>query len=346
MKILFIYCTILLCACSEGKKDDSEQRTGKTDKPKQKEVHKEANHSIEKLNFTSYQNQDFNFQLQFPENWRKHEQKKASKPIINLYSQKVKAPDLPVTVHAPANFSFIAIVPKGYGTELPSGRSKTAQNYNGNIPVSISIDKKESMVFLLENGNAWAYFLIPENPPQNWNQYGFIFAQLAVDNLQMVCLDKASGEEISMQDCNPLSGDSIKRYGNVASESKKEIRKALNSFSFARSEGNQESEKLIRVHNPEPNSLITSPLHISGEAKGYWFFEANFPVELVDENNNILATGIAEAEGDWMTKNFVPFKVILQFETPDTPGGFLIFKKQNASGKPKHRQTYKIPVRF
>ena len=43
------------------------------------------------------------------------------------------------------------------------------------------------------------------------------------------------------------------------------------------------------------NQIIAGPFQISGKARGSWFFEASFPIKLVDENNNVLATTIAQA---------------------------------------------------
>ena len=41
-------------------------------------------------------------------------------------------------------------------------------------------------------------------------------------------------------------------------------------------------DNLIRVFSPVENQEITSPLTIEGEAVGNWFFEASFPVFLVN----------------------------------------------------------------
>ena len=43
---------------------------------------------------------------------------------------------------------------------------------------------------------------------------------------------------------------------------------------------NTETETIdrIRVNNPRPNQTISSPLTVTGEARGSWYFEASFPV--------------------------------------------------------------------
>lgn len=102
----------------------------------------------------------------------------------------------------------------------------------------------------------------------------------------------------------------------------------------------------ISLTTPQPNSVVTSPLVVKGMARGTWFFEANFPVSLYDENNNEIITGVAQAEGEWMTEEFVPFTVTLTFETPATENGKLMLIKANPSGLPENEDQLIIPVKF
>ena len=110
-----------------------------------------------------------------------------------------------------------------------------------------------------------------------------------------------------------------------------------------------ELEKLdiIRVNEPRPNELITqSPLEVRGEARGYWFFEADFPVKLLDSDGEELATGIAGALSEWMTEDFVPFEAKIEFQAPGVKKGTLILQKDNPSGLPEHDDELRIPVYF
>ncbi|MBI5530031.1 MAG: hypothetical protein HY918_00835 [Candidatus Doudnabacteria bacterium] len=103
----------------------------------------------------------------------------------------------------------------------------------------------------------------------------------------------------------------------------------------------------IRNLNIKEHQEISSPLTITGEAKGTWFFEASFPVILTDWDGKIIAQGIAKANGDWMTENFVPFEAILQFVKPGYKNnGSLILKKDNPSGLPQNDAALEIPVIF
>jgi hypothetical protein len=103
---------------------------------------------------------------------------------------------------------------------------------------------------------------------------------------------------------------------------------------------------LIRLDQPLPNSVVTSPLSIQGQARGPWFFEASFPVYLLDAGGDTIAVIPAQAEGEWMTREFVPFKATLTFTPPASATGTLVLSKDNPSGLPEHDDELRVPVRF
>jgi Immunoglobulin-like domain of bacterial spore germination len=112
------------------------------------------------------------------------------------------------------------------------------------------------------------------------------------------------------------------------------------------------TEKRARLDSPLPNAVITSPLSLSGQAGG-WYFEGSFPVELVDATGTVIAQTPAQANGDWMTSEFVPFTATLTFVNPYTIGdpeseknGKIILRKDNPSGLPENDDFIEIPVRF
>jgi formate-dependent nitrite reductase cytochrome c552 subunit len=104
---------------------------------------------------------------------------------------------------------------------------------------------------------------------------------------------------------------------------------------------------LIRIFSPQPNETIQSPLTVTGKARGSWFFEASFPVVLVNWDGLIIAHGVAKAKSDWTTTDFVPFEAKLTF-TADKKAysnkGTLILKKDNPSGLSKNDDALEIPV--
>jgi hypothetical protein len=102
----------------------------------------------------------------------------------------------------------------------------------------------------------------------------------------------------------------------------------------------------IRVTTPAPGSVITSPYVVTGEAPGSWFFEASFPLRLVDANGEVVARSFVQAKGEWMTPSFVPFEGTLTFAAPATATGTLVFEKSNASGLPETADELYVPIRF
>ena len=114
---------------------------------------------------------------------------------------------------------------------------------------------------------------------------------------------------------------------------------------------------LIVADAPQINTVITSPLTITGKARGTWYFEATFPVKLYDtDTRKLIAEGQARAQGDWMTNEFVPFKATLTFINPprDLPSdggllphqGNLVLMKDNPSGDSARDDSISIPVVF
>lgn len=103
---------------------------------------------------------------------------------------------------------------------------------------------------------------------------------------------------------------------------------------------------LLRVTAPGRGALVQSPLTVAGAARGNWYFEASFPVRLLDGNGREIAVVPAQARGEWMTTDYVPFETALTFDEPATAEGTLIFEKDNPSGLPEHADSFSIPVRF
>ena len=106
---------------------------------------------------------------------------------------------------------------------------------------------------------------------------------------------------------------------------------------------------LIQIDSPTPGATISSPLTVSGQARGYWFFEASAPVLVTDWDGLIIGQGYVTAQGEWMTEDFVPFTGEIEFTVPaETPyrRGTLIFERHNASDLPENDMAVEMPVLF
>ena len=103
---------------------------------------------------------------------------------------------------------------------------------------------------------------------------------------------------------------------------------------------------LIKIDLPIQNQKISSPVSLKGEARGQWYFEASFPVQVLDGDGTILGSGTGQAQGEWTTTNFVPFIGEISFSKPKGKTGTIVFKKDNPSGLPANDDFVSIPINF
>ena len=109
---------------------------------------------------------------------------------------------------------------------------------------------------------------------------------------------------------------------------------------------NDTYDSLIQVFLPLPNQQVASPLKVSGKAVGNWYFEASFPIMILDANGEKLGVVPAQAQSGWMTTEFVPFEATLTFDKPTTKTGTLVLMKDNPSGLPENDDSISIPISF
>ena len=113
---------------------------------------------------------------------------------------------------------------------------------------------------------------------------------------------------------------------------------------LAQSKEKGKSQDDIIVTCPKPHQCVASPLAVQGKARGSWFFEATFPISLVDEQGNQLATSTARAKSDWMTKEYVPFEGKLDFTVAKATKAKLVLQNDNPSGLPENARKKEIPL--
>ncbi len=107
-------------------------------------------------------------------------------------------------------------------------------------------------------------------------------------------------------------------------------------------------DNLIRVTSPTPGSGISSPVIITGQARGSWYSEGQFPVEVLDANGQIVGQSPATAQGDWQTNDYVPFSVTIILTAQPAPGsaGGIVLKNGNPSGSTPAAASLSVPVVF
>ena len=61
-------------------------------------------------------------------------------------------------------------------------------------------------------------------------------------------------------------------------------------------------EDMLVVESLDNGDTVASPLTITGKARGGWYFEASFPVQIKNASGTVIAEGPAQAQGEWMTQ--------------------------------------------
>lgn len=110
----------------------------------------------------------------------------------------------------------------------------------------------------------------------------------------------------------------------------------LKTFSFIPS---------VDIENPAPLESVSSPINISGNAPGNWFFEAQLSVELQDQAGEIMAETSISTDENWMTTDQVPFSGIINYENPNNEtNATLVIRSANPSGLPEKEKSLSIPL--
>ena len=101
----------------------------------------------------------------------------------------------------------------------------------------------------------------------------------------------------------------------------------------------------ITVDYPKDNQEVSNPINITGKAVGNWYFEATFPIKLVDALGNVIAATTARALGDWATTSFVNFTASVEYNSASSSGpALIILSNDNPSGNPDFSKSIYIPV--
>ncbi|RYY93828.1 MAG: hypothetical protein EOO11_19045 [Chitinophagaceae bacterium] len=103
------------------------------------------------------------------------------------------------------------------------------------------------------------------------------------------------------------------------------------------------AEMGMHLLKPQAGDSLRSPMTVEGEARGPWYFEAQFMIKLYDSAQRLLAMIPAKAAGDWMTEAYVPFRT--QLEWKDYRGkALLILEADNPSGDAERAKRFELPV--
>ncbi len=134
-----------------------------------------------------------------------------------------------------------------------------------------------------------------------------------------------------------LSGYATYSIFNLFTEKPNEEVKAARTY--------VEIPSLVKVKDPKKNSVIGEAFDLKGEARGYWYFEGQFPVSVIDDTGYIVAQGTAKALGDWKTTSMVPFEVHIDVTSiARSEAGIIKIIRDEQKGS--NAQYVEVPVIF
>ena len=100
----------------------------------------------------------------------------------------------------------------------------------------------------------------------------------------------------------------------------------------------------VSVSSPKENAIVGSVFDVVGQAPGNWFFEAQFPIQVRDAQENVIGRATGSAQGDWMTEKLVAFKATLHVDESYHGPATLILMKDNPSGLPENDDSVEVPI--
>lgn len=264
----------------------------------------------------------------------------------------------------PANFKSVIFSISGEPVTLvngvatlplaPGSASERTIHYFGNeLAHDIDADGDLDIVFLVtdDSGGSGTFFYMV-GAINTGDGYQGTQAMYLGDRIAPQTTQPGPGSQVIVNFADRVPGESMTTPPSIGKSMYILYSSSTNDFGEVVQDFEGESAgtaNLIRVTSPVAGGLVTNPVVVSGEARGYWFFEASFPIIVTDWDGRIIGEGYATADGDWMTEDLVPFTGSIEFDLPtDVPykRGTIIFKKDNPSGLPEHDDAVEIPVQF
>ncbi len=100
----------------------------------------------------------------------------------------------------------------------------------------------------------------------------------------------------------------------------------------------------VSVALPKSGATVAHTFTVSGKAPGNWYFEAVFPIKVITPEGDTIGTAQAQAQGDWMTTNLVPFTATVNTTLSYTGPARLALLRDNPSGLPENDDSLEIPI--
>ena len=102
--------------------------------------------------------------------------------------------------------------------------------------------------------------------------------------------------------------------------------------------------KKVTVAEPKEGAVLGRAFTVAGKAPGPWFFEATFPIQVRDDQGNVIGRSHANAQGEWTTENLVAFTATVNIDANYSGPATLILLKDNPSGLPENDDSVSFSI--
>ncbi|HEV3245415.1 MAG TPA: Gmad2 immunoglobulin-like domain-containing protein [Candidatus Paceibacterota bacterium] len=100
----------------------------------------------------------------------------------------------------------------------------------------------------------------------------------------------------------------------------------------------------VVVSAPKANATVSHTFDISGVAPSGWFFEAVFPIQVRDPDDNLIGTTQGRAQGDRTKAGPIAFTAQVTVDASYQGPANLILLKDNPSGLPEEMDSVTVPI--
>ena len=100
----------------------------------------------------------------------------------------------------------------------------------------------------------------------------------------------------------------------------------------------------VSVTSPASGASVERTFTVTGVAPNAWYFEAVFPIQVRDGDDNLIASGQGQAQSDWTTPGPVRFTATITITRTYSGPANLILLRDNPSGLPENFDEVTIPI--
>ncbi len=98
------------------------------------------------------------------------------------------------------------------------------------------------------------------------------------------------------------------------------------------------------VTSPASGAKVAHTFTVSGSAPNNWYFEAVFPIQVRDSNDDLIANAQARAQSDWTKPGMIAFTANVTIDAAYSGPATLIVLKDNPSGNPENSDEVTVPI--